>query len=370
MSGVFASARDRIEGFAVRGLGKLPGGAQRLLAGGRPVRIDGQELAPEVQLLLKLDQIAGRPSFEELPVHEARKEIRREAFSVAGAPVSVARVEERSVRGAEGQLAARLYVPFGAPAPAPLLVYFHGGGWVVGDLDTHDQPCRFLAREAGALVLSIAYRLAPEHRFPAPVEDCLAALRSAIDEAPHLGADPARVGVGGDSAGANLAAAVAQLAASDGGPTPIFQLLIYPVTDLSRKRESYRLFREGFFLTESQMDWYRDHYLPDAGAALDPRASPILASDLSGLPPAHVVTAGFDPLRDEVEDYAAALRAAGVQTSLQRETGLIHGFTHTTAIGRAAHRAMTEVGAALRAGLEVPAASPASGVAPRSRART
>jgi acetyl esterase len=368
MSGEPASARDRIERFVVRGLGKLPPRAHDVLAG-RPVRIDGQELEPEIQLLLRLDKAFGRSSFEELPVQEARQEIRREAFSVAGPPIPVARVEERRVRGADGQLPARLYVPFEAPSPAPLLVYFHGGGWVVGDLDTHDQPCRFLAREAGALVLSVAYRLAPEHRFPAPVDDCLAALRFAVDDASDLGADPARIGVGGDSAGANLAAAVSRLAAGDGGPAPIFQLLIYPVADLSRKRESYRLFREGFFLTESQMDWYRGHYLPGEETALDPRASPILASDLSGLPPAHVVTAGFDPLRDEGEDYAVALRAAGVQTSMKREPGLIHGFTHTTAIGRAAHRAMTEVGAVLRAELTHAAAAPAGGVAGRSRTR-
>jgi acetyl esterase len=325
--------------------------AQRLLAGARPVRIDGQELEPEVQLLLRLRGLARRPPMETLSVPQAREEIRHEAASIAGAPLPVARVEEIAVPGAAGMLGARLYVPADLPSPAPMLVYLHGGGWVVGDLDTHDQPCRFLAREAGMLVLSVDYRRAPEHQFPAPVEDCLAALRFAIDDAGQLGADPARVAVGGDSAGANLAAAVTRLCAIEGGPAPALQLLIYPVTDLSRKRESYRLFREGFFLTESHMDWYRAHYLPDEAAATDPRASPVLASDLAALPPAHVVTAGFDPLRDEGEDYAGLLRDAGVRVRLKRERGLIHGFVNAATAGRASRRAMLEIASALRSGL-------------------
>jgi acetyl esterase len=368
MSDALAAARDRVESLTALGLGKLPARAQRLLAGGRTVRIDGQELEPEIQLLLALDRLARRPELPELPVADARRQLLSEAVSISGAPLPVARVQDVTVKGAEGELPARLYVPAGAPTAAPLLVYFHGGGWVLGDLATHDQPCRFLARESGASILSVAYRLAPEHPFPAPVEDCLAALRFAISNAAELGADPERVGVGGDSAGGNLSAVVSQLAARDGGPAPAFQLLIYPVADLSRKRESYRLFREGFFLTEADMDWYREHYLPDADAALDPRASPILATDLSGLPPAHVVTAGFDPLRDEGEEYAETLRAAGVNVSLKRERGLIHGFTHTTKIGRAARRAMTDIAAAVRAGLAYPAAT-AGGVSSQSRSR-
>jgi acetyl esterase len=355
MSMVRVSPRDRIQEILVRGLGALPERAQLLLAGARRLRIDGQELEPEVQLLLRLRGLARRPPVETLSVPEAREEIRREAASIAGSPLPVARVDEIAVPGAAGMLEARLYVPAGLPSPtgkaAPMLVYLHGGGWVVGDLDTHDQPCRFLAREAGMLVLSIDYRRAPEHKFPAPVEDCLAALRFAIDEAGSLGADPARVAVGGDSAGGNLAAAVTRLCAIEGGPAPALQLLIYPVTDLSRKRESYRLFREGFFLTESHMDWYRAHYLPDEAAARDPRASPMLAADLAGLPPAHVVTAGFDPLRDEGEDYAGLLQDAGVPVRLTRERRLIHGFVNATTAGRASRRAMLEIAAALRAGL-------------------
>ncbi len=346
-----SALRERFEKLLVGGLGKLPPRAQLLASGGRRVRIDGQQLEPEVQLTLMLMRLSGRASFEELPVAEARAEIRREATVYSGAPIPVARIEELEVPGAEGPLRARMYVPAGVASPAPMLVYLHGGGWVVGDLETHDQPCRFLATEAGVRVLAVDYRLAPEHPFPAPLDDCLAATRFAIEEAGTLDADPGRIAVGGDSAGGNLAAAVARLMALEDGPAPAFQLLIYPVTDLSRKRESYRLFREGFFLTERQMDWYRDHYLPDPVAATDPRVSPVLASDLAGLPPAHVVTAGFDVLRDEGEDYAALLRDAGVAVSFMREPGLIHGFSHGAATGRAPRRAMQRIAGALREGL-------------------
>ena len=349
-------SRDGFERLLVRGLGALPVRAQQLLGGPRPVRIDGQRLEPEIQLTLRLLKLSGGAAFEERPVPEARAEIRREAEIYSGATIPLERVEEVEVPGAARPLAARLYSPAGVSPPAPLLVYLHGGGWVVGDLDTHDQPCRFLALHAGVRVLAIDYRRAPEHPFPAAVEDSVAAVRHAVAEAERFGADPARVAVGGDSAGGNLAAVAARLLTIDGGPAPAFQLLIYPVTDLTRKRRSYQLFSEGFFLTERQMDWYRDHYLADESHASDPRVSPVLASDLAGLPPAHVVTAGFDVLRDEGEDYAALLRDAGVPVTSAREAGLIHGFTHGAETARAARAAMLRVAEALRAGL---AAAPA-----------
>ena len=213
---------------------------------------------------------------------------------------------------------------------------------MVGDLDTHDPVCRFLAREGDVIVLAVNYRLAPEHRFPAAVEDALAAFRWAAREASRLDADAGRIGVAGDSAGGNLAAVVAQLATQAGTPRPALQLLIYPVTDLSQKHPSYRLFADGFFLTEKEMDWYRGHYLPDEAAALDPRASPLLAPDLRGLPPAIVLTAGFDVLRDEGEAYARRMEAAGVPVRLRRHAGLIHGFCNGTALNPAAHAAMRE----------------------------
>ncbi len=240
-----------------------------------------------------------------------------------------------------------------------MLVYFHGGGWVVGDLDTHDAPCRLLARAAGVRVLSVDYRLAPEHRFPAAADDALAAFRWAVEHAAELGADPRRIAVGGDSAGGNVSASTALQAARDGGPAPAFQLLIYPVTDNAAPSDpatqtgSYRMFADGFFLTAEQMRWYRAHYFgaAEATAARDVRASPLLADDLSGLAPAHVVTAGFDPLRDEGEAYAARLREAGVRTTLRRHPGLIHGFVNVVGPGRTSREAGVEMGGVLREAL-------------------
>jgi len=342
---------ERLQTAVLRRAAALPAPVQQVLGGPGRVRIDGQVLDPEAQFLLRLLRLSRRPAYETLPVPDARAETRREAAAVAGPPLAVASVAEQTLPGPAGELGTRLYVPFGASTPGPLLVYLHGGGWVLGDLDTHDQTCRFIAREAGVRVLAVDYRRAPEHPFPAPLDDAVAAVRFAIAEAGRLGADPARVAVGGDSAGGNLAAATARLLSQDQGTAPAFQLLIYPVTDLSHKRRSYRLFPDGFFLTERQMDWYRDHYLPAADAALDPRASPLLADDLAGLPPSHVAVAGFDVLRDEGEEYATRLREAGVPVSVRRHTGLVHGFCNTVNVGRASRAAMLEVTTALRAGL-------------------
>jgi acetyl esterase len=342
---------ERIEAGVLRGAAALPPRAQRVLGGPRRVTIDGQVLDPEVQLLLRLLSLSRRPTYETLPVPEARIEIQREAAAVSGRPLPVARVTEQTLPGPGGNLNTRLYVPFEAATPGPLLVYFHGGGWVLCDLDTHDQTCRFIAREAGVRVLAVDYRLAPEHPFPAPLDDAVAAVRFGIAEAGRLGADPARVAVGGDSAGANLATAAARLLSKNGSGAPVFQLLIYPATDLSRKRRSYQLFRDGFFLTEKQMDWYRERYVPTRDAAFDPRVSPLLADDLAGLPPAHVAVAGFDVLRDEGEEYATMLQEAGVPVTVRRHAGLVHGFCNTVNVGRASRAAMLEVTAALRAGL-------------------
>lgn len=341
--------REQIEGAVARGLLALPAPLLRLVSGGgRAVRIDGQELDAQMQMACFLLDHSGHPSFETLAPAQARAEIRRTAAAFEGTPMPLAKVRDRRIPGPAGEIPARLYQPLETESPCPLLVYFHGGGWVVCDLDTHDACCRFLARHAGVNVLAIDYRLAPEHRFPAAVDDCVAAFRWAVEHAAELGSDPARVAVGGDSAGGNLAAVVAQQTAREGGVQPAMQLLIYPVTDLSTKHESYRLFGKGFFLTEKQMDWYRDHYLPDRSAALDPRASPLLANDLRGLAPACVVTAGFDPLRDEGERYAQRLEAAGVRVTLRRQSDLIHGFVNAPTAGTAPRRAMDEICAALR----------------------
>jgi acetyl esterase len=311
--------------------------------------IDGQELDPEVQLLIRLRELRPDPS-DQTPA-EARAERRRTAAIFRGEQYAVARIEEVTLPGPGGAIGARLYVPTESASPRPLLVYMHGGGWVVCDLDTHDNVCRFLAREAGVLVLSVDYRLAPEHPFPAAVEDSVAAYAYVVQNAAELGPEPHAIAVGGDSAGGNLAAVVSQPAIAADLPVPAFCLAIYPVTDLSVKRESYRLFSDGYFLTEAQMDWFRANYLPDEAAALDPRVSPLLAQDLSSQPPTYVATAGFDPLRDEGEEYAHRLRDAGVPVTLTRHPGLIHGFVNAVGLTRFGRAATTAAAAALRDGL-------------------
>ncbi len=340
------SFAERVQGRIVGALAALPSPVQRLLAGGGPLRIDGQELAAEYQLVLRLVALSGHPGLAAMTPVKARAEILRSSRVFAGHPPAVARVEDRLVPGPAGPIPARLYVPFADDRRRPLVVHYHGGGWVIGDLDTHDTACRHLALEADVGVLAVDYRLAPEHRFPAAVDDALAAFRWAAANAAELGFDPARVAVAGDSAGGNLAAVVAQLAARDGGPRPAAQLLAYPVTDLSTKHPSYRLFADGFLLTERDMDWFRGHYLPDDAAALDPRASPLLAPDLHGLPPAVVLTCGFDVLRDEGEAYAWRLEQAGVPVQLRRSADLIHGFCNAVSVSPLSRAAMI-VGARL-----------------------
>jgi acetyl esterase len=322
---------------------------------GKPPTLDGQVLASDIHALLRMAALAGDTSVTgrgQMPPERARAENRRGAATAAGLPRPMARVERVEIPGPAGTIPARLYVPLGGgEKPQPLLVYFHGGGWVIGDLDTHDSTVRFLAANAGVAVLSVDYRLAPEHPFPAAVEDSFAAFRWAVENAGDFAADPARIAVGGDSAGGNLAAAISLLARDDGGPAPAMQLLIYPATDAIGGQESRRLFAEGFLLTSSDMDWFEAHYLPDAAAGQDPRVSMLRAEDLSALAPAYVATAGFDPLRDEGEDYAKRMRAAGVPVALRRHPGLIHGFANMTAVSRSARAAMSELAGALRMGL-------------------
>jgi acetyl esterase len=344
--------REQVEGAIARTLLRLPLPVQRLLVGS-PTRIEGLELHPTSQLLLLLERLSGEQSnaAENPSPEEARELTRRQARSVSGRPIAVARVEAVEIPGPAGPIGGRLYIPHAAPDAGGLLVYYHGGGHVKGDLDTHDTTCRFLASEASVGVLSVDYRLAPEHPFPAAADDAVAALRFAFEHAEAMGFDPRRIAVGGDSAGGNLAA-VATLAAKAGeAPVPAFQLLIYPVCDFSEKRPSYKTFSEGFYLTEADMDWFRGHYLPDEDAARDWRASPLLAPDFSDLPPAFVLTSGFDPLRDEAEEYAEKLRAAGVTVSLRRHEGLLHSFANQVAVNRAARDAMLEAAGALRLGL-------------------
>ena len=355
MPGYPTSVPDRAQAFVARAAIGLPPRALRAL-GGEPVVRDGQTLDPEVQVLLRLLALDPSPNLEHLSPAEGRAAIRHEAASVAGAPLALGEVREMTVAGAAGPLPARLFVPHErlGDTGSPLLIFFHGGGWVVGDRNSHDAPCRMLARSAGVRVLSVEYRLAPEHRYPAAADDAYAAFADVHANPSRYGADPERIAVGGDSAGGNISAACAQRAAREGGPAPAFQLLIYPVTDNSRQdTPSYRLFGDGFFLTTAQMTWYRGHYFgaDEATLALEPTASPLLAPDVSGLAPAHVVTAGFDPLRDEGEAYAARLREAGVPVTARRHEGLIHGFLNAIGVGHSSRDAVAEMGGVLRAGL-------------------
>ncbi|MEU8528341.1 alpha/beta hydrolase [Streptomyces sp. NPDC048629] len=244
-------------------------------------------------------------------------------------PPAVGEVTDRTIPGPAGAppIPVRIYRPeAGADAgPRPTVVFLHGGGWVLCGIDTHDRTCRSLCRESGAVVVSVDYRLAPEARFPAPVEDAYAAVCWAAEHVGELGGEPAALVVAGDSAGGNLAAATALLARDRGGPALAGQVLIYPATDLAGQPESYRTNGSGYYLTTAAMRWFRDQYLGPDGDPADPLASPLRA-DLTGLPPAHVITAGCDPLHDEGRAFAAALRAAGTPVTEDCRPAMFHGF--------------------------------------------
>jgi acetyl esterase len=287
---------------------------------------DGLQLDVQVQMLLWLIARLKVPELAAGSVADARAALDRAAPTLdLVAPRDVA-AYDRAIVGAEGARRARLYMPSSAPpSNAPGLVFFHGGGFVIGSIESHDRVCRAIADRAGVVVVSVDYRLAPEHPFPAAPLDAVAATRWVLGHAAELGMDAERVAVGGDSAGGNLAAVVCQ-ALRDDMRRPAFQLLIYPATDLTRSLPSHALFDRGYFLSRAAMDWYMRHYLTSAADATKPLASPLLAGDLSNLPPAFVVVAGFDPLRDEGRAYADKLRAAGVPVELVCVEGQMHGF--------------------------------------------
>jgi acetyl esterase len=303
---------------------------------------------PQVRVFLdQLEALAAPPISEQTP-EEARARFAALA-AVAGPPQQEAPTEDRTVPGPVGEIPVRVYRPE-SDQPLPVVVYFHGGGFVIGDITTHDTMCHRLATGVPAVVVSVDYRLGPEQRFPAAVEDCQAATEWVATHAAELGGDPDRLAVAGDSAGGNLAAVVTRHARDAGGPPIAFQLLVYPCTDLTRSLPSHVENGTGFLLDTATMSWFIENYLGD-GDPRQPDASPLLADDLSGLPPTLVVTAEFDPLRDEGEAYAERLRQAGVAVTGSRYDGMIHAFYGMDSIFDAAKRATAETVTALREAL-------------------
>ncbi|MEB0055579.1 MULTISPECIES: alpha/beta hydrolase [unclassified Variovorax] len=299
-------------------------------------------LHPQARALMDLMAERGVPPTHTLSPAEARAFYRERRTFTQPEPPQVAAVRELTATTPQGDIPLRLYRPLGSDATTvlPVLVYYHGGGWVIGDLDTHDTLCRELANAAGCAVVAVDYRMGPEHRFPAAVDDVLAATRWVREQAGALRLDPGRLAVGGDSAGGNLAAVVA-LAARDAGDLPIaFQLLIYPATDMRRGHPSHTTNGDGYVLTRDTLAYFHDHYIADPAHDLDWRASPLLHTDLAGLPPALVITAGYDPLRDEGLDYARALTEAGNRATCVCFERQIHGFI---TMGRVLDEANTAV---------------------------
>ncbi len=334
----------------------VPTCAARLLAWGRSITIDGNTLDPTLQLMLSAQHALGVDGLAVADDVAASRAVMRDGLTGFSGPQVHVGVSDLSIPGPAGDIPARHYRPTTAE-PAPLLVFYHGGGWTIGDLDSHDALCRLTCRDADIQVLSIDYRRAPEHPAPAAVEDAYAAFRWAHEHAGDLGAIPGKVAVGGDSAGGNLAAVVSQLARDDGAegpgkPQPVLQWLMYPRIDCTAPTRSLSLFAEGFLLTKREIDWFDAQYLGGSGVEpTDPRISPLLADSLAGLPPALIATAGFDPLRDEGDRYAAALRAAGTPVDLRSFGSLTHGFATLFPLGGGSAVATSELISALRAHL-------------------
>ncbi|WP_329788218.1 alpha/beta hydrolase [Lentzea sp. DG1S-22] len=336
MSNFQAAALARALRFAFG----LPGPVRRLIAG-PPIRLDGQDLHPEAQLLLRLQQLSGT-GWRTRTASESRLDLEWSSKLVAGPKITGVGARELTI----GEFAGRLYTPDGLAAGSPLLIFYHGGGWVTGSLESHDNLCRFLAAQAGVRVLAADYRLAPEAPFPAAADDAAEVLRYAVAKAGDLGVDAKRIALGGDSAGGNLAAVTAHGAEVD----IAFLLLLYPGVDASVRRRSREIFGDGFFLTDEKMDWFLDQYAPGGEDRHDPRLSIMLAEDLSKMPPTYIATAGYDPLRDEGEAFAERLAAEGVPVVLRRHEGLFHGFANVLGVGGVFREAVSEAVGALRTG--------------------
>ncbi|WP_422017127.1 alpha/beta hydrolase [Reyranella sp.] len=293
---------------------------------------------------------AGRPKLETLPHAIGRPAVDKMSEDSEADPPEVAETIDGAFAGPAGEIRYRRYLPLGVtPGSLPTLIYYHGGGFVIGTIETHDSTCRRLANRSRCQVISIDYRLSPEHPFPAPIDDGIAAFRHVRDNAAALGADPARLAVGGDSAGGAMAAVVCQAMRDAKEAGPAFQMLIYPATDSSRESGSRKSFAEGYFLSKGLMDWFWKAYVPAGTDLSDLRLSPLLAKDFTGLPPAFVLTAGYDPLRDEGRAYADRLIDAGVKTTYVNYPGTIHGFFSLTRFLKQGLKANDEAAAVMGA---------------------
>ena len=300
-------------------------------------------LDPQARAVMEQAAALGLPPAHTVTPQEARANAKSRPRAIGP---DVGKVEDRNIPGPDFEIPIRIYTPKGE-GPFPCLVWFHGGGWVVGDLDSADATARHLTLGAGCVVVSVDYRLAPETKFPGPVEDCYSATSWVFDNATSLRILSDKIAVGGDSAGGNLATAVCLMRKDRGGPDLVMQLLVYPVTDWSFQTHSYADNADGYQLTKDTMIWYWDQYASHGGDADNPYAAPLKATDLSGLPAALVITAEFDPLRDEGEAYASRLRDSGVPTSCTRYPGMIHGFFGMSAVLDKGKAAITEASEAL-----------------------
>jgi acetyl esterase len=318
------------------------------IAAGPAIVVDGRTLDSRTQWFLRLLARSGQQPLHTLGVSKSRREFDLFMTVLGGLPAPVGEIVDRTIDGPAGRLRLRLYRPAGSVSRLlPTILFFHGGGFVIGSLEGYDLPCRYFCARTGCAVVAVDYRRAPEHRFPAAIDDGAAAFRWLAAAGQSLGLDPARIVIAGDSAGGTIATVVAQQLRGS-APTPCLQWLIYPATDLAEERPSHASCGEGFLLTRADMEWFRAQYLDELSQASDPRVSPLRATDLSGLPPALVFTAGLDPLRDEGQAYAARLAEAGVKTVHREFDSLIHGFVGMRGAVPAAARAMDDMVAGLR----------------------
>lgn len=328
--------RQKLERFAlIHVLSRLPDRALVRIAGGKPVVLEGRTLNPLFQAMMYFNRT---PKMERLPPAAARRVLARLVQVTQADELPMANVREESVPVEGGSIRVRCLTPPGLGARSPGIVWFHGGGHVIGDIDDSDRTVRYVATRTGCRLVNVEYRCAPEHKFPTPVEDCIAAYRWVLDNAGRLGLDPSRLAVMGDSAGGNLAAVVSLAARDRGFALPAVQCLIYPVVDLRQLSKSLTTFATGFGLTKPLIEWFARHYIRSDADRSDPLASPLLAESHAGLPPAIVTVAGFDPLHDEGVAYADKLKDAGVPVTLLRHDDLTHAWVTMTATppGRAA----------------------------------